>query len=103
MRATDEARLDPTRIWWTFTSSRSCRTRGDQLVTFASGDPAFAGQMKMTWLLAPDTDGTQVTIRCEDVPPGITAEDHAAGLASSLDHLGFRSSPRFSPIKRVIA
>ena len=31
--------------------------------------------------------GTRVDIVAEDVPDGISAEDHAAGLASSLTNL----------------
>ena len=31
--------------------------------------------------------GTRVDIRADDVPAGISAEDHAAGLASSLANL----------------
>jgi uncharacterized protein YndB with AHSA1/START domain len=58
-----------------------------QAVDFVSEDPAFAGTMKMTWELSPHDDGTHVTIRAEDVPAGISAEDHAVGLASSLANL----------------
>lgn len=58
---------------------------------FESEDPAFHGTMTMTWELAETADGTRVEIRAENVPTGISAEDHAAGLASSLaqlaDHL----------------
>lgn len=57
-----------------------------QTVEFESADPAFAGTMVMTWALEPSAGGTRVTITAEDVPPGISAEDHAAGLASSLDN-----------------
>ena len=38
----------------------------------------------MTWELAAVDAGTRVDIRADDVPDGIPAEDHAAGLASSL-------------------
>jgi len=58
-----------------------------QRVAFDSPDPAFAGSMTMTWSLDPVPGGTDVTIRCEDVPPGIDAQDHAKGLSSSLDNL----------------
>jgi uncharacterized protein YndB with AHSA1/START domain len=58
-----------------------------QAVEFVSDDPAFAGTMTMTWELAARQDGTQVTIRAVDVPVGISAKDHAAGLASSLAQL----------------
>ena len=58
-----------------------------QTVEFDSSDPAFAGTMVMTWSLEPSAGGTRVTITAENVPPGISAEDHAAGLASSLENL----------------
>lgn len=58
-----------------------------QTVEFDSADPAFAGTMVMTWSLEPSAGGTLVTIVAENVPPGVSAEDHAAGLASSLDNL----------------
>lgn len=58
-----------------------------QAVDFESDDPAFDGTMTMSWELVETADGTRVEIRAEDVPPGISAEDHAAGLASSLANL----------------
>jgi uncharacterized protein YndB with AHSA1/START domain len=58
-----------------------------QSVDFVSGDPAFAGTMTMTWALSASDSGTRVEIRADDVPAGISAEDHAVGLASSLANL----------------
>lgn len=58
-----------------------------QAVDFVSDDPAFAGTMTMTWELSAAEGGTRVEFRAEDVPVGISAEDHAAGLASSLANL----------------
>jgi uncharacterized protein YndB with AHSA1/START domain len=58
-----------------------------QAVDFVSDDPAFAGTMTMTWELTAVDGGTRVDIRADDVPPGISAADHAAGLASSLANL----------------
>lgn len=58
-----------------------------QMVQFESDDPAFAGEMKMTWDLAPVSGGTRVTITCENVPVGIRKEDHDTGLRASLDNL----------------
>lgn len=58
-----------------------------QVVQFDSDDPAFAGEMKIIWTFTPVAGGTEVAVRCENVPPGISAEDHAAGLASSLENL----------------
>jgi uncharacterized protein YndB with AHSA1/START domain len=57
------------------------------LVTFESEDPAFAGEMRMTWGLAPAPGGTQVTITCKNAPAGIRQEDHDAGLRSTLKNL----------------
>jgi len=56
-------------------------------VTFVSDDPAFAGAMTVTTILAPAPGGTEVTILCEDVPDGIRPGDHQAGMASTLKNL----------------
>ena len=58
-----------------------------QEVEFESDDPAFAGTMILTWSLMAVPGGTDVTIRCEDVPIGIRPEDHEAGLQSTLMNL----------------
>ena len=58
-----------------------------QAVDFVADDPAFAGTMTMTWAVTAVDGGTRVDITAEDVPSGISAEDHAAGLASSLENL----------------
>lgn len=58
-----------------------------EVVTFASDDPAFAGEMTITTSLAPVASGTEVTIACANVPAGISASDHQAGLASTLANL----------------
>jgi uncharacterized protein YndB with AHSA1/START domain len=58
-----------------------------QAVDFVSDEPAYAGTMTMTWEVAKVDAGTRVVIRADDVPDGISAEDHAAGLASSLANL----------------
>ena len=54
---------------------------------FRSDDPAFAGIMQMTWSFEPIPGGTRVTVSAENVPPGISAADHANGLDLSLDNL----------------
>ena len=56
-------------------------------VDFVSDDPAYAGTMIMNWEVSAVDAGTRVSIIAEDVPDGISAEDHAAGLASSLVQL----------------
>jgi uncharacterized protein YndB with AHSA1/START domain len=58
-----------------------------QAVDFVSDDAAYAGTMTMTWQVAAEPDGTRVEIRADDVPVGISAEDHAAGLTASLANL----------------
>ncbi|MGV3760606.1 MAG: SRPBCC domain-containing protein [Actinomycetota bacterium] len=58
-----------------------------QAVDFVSDLPGFAGTMTMTWAVSAENGGTRVAIVAEGVPEGISAEDHAAGLASSLDNL----------------
>jgi len=62
-------------------------SRVSYVVTFVSEDPSFAGSMTMTWDLTAVADGTRVDIEAVDVPDGISAEDHATGMSSSLDNL----------------
>lgn len=54
---------------------------------FDSDDPAFQGEMRMDWHFVPAAGGTLVRIVAANVPPGISAEDHAAGMESSLTQL----------------
>jgi uncharacterized protein YndB with AHSA1/START domain len=58
-----------------------------QAVDFVSDDPSFAGTMTMTWHLRPAGEATHVEIRAENVPVGISPDDHAVGMASSLENL----------------
>ena len=58
-----------------------------QAVDFESEDPAYAGTMTMSWELFAADGGTRVTVTATDVPDGISVEDHAAGLSSSLANL----------------
>lgn len=58
-----------------------------QSVEFESTDAAFAGTMIMSWTFEPAPGGTRVTVTAEAVPPGISQEDHDAGLRSSLENL----------------
>jgi uncharacterized protein YndB with AHSA1/START domain len=58
-----------------------------QAVEFVSDDPGYAGTMTMTWEVTEVSGGTRVDIIADNVPDGIVADDHAAGLASSLLNL----------------
>lgn len=57
------------------------------LVEFESDDSAFAGVMRMSWLLRAKDGGTEVVIVADDVPPGISPHDHEMGMRSSLENL----------------
>lgn len=71
--------------------------RIEQAVTFESDDPSFSGAMRIAWTLEPVDDGTRVTVRCEDVPAGISAEDHQTGLESTLNNLAAYAESIQSP------
>ena len=58
-----------------------------QAINFVSDDPAQAGTMTMTWEVTAVEHGTRVEFRAENVPAGISAADHAAGMSSSLANL----------------
>lgn len=59
----------------------------EQAIDFESEESAFAGTMTMTWTFEPVAEGTLVTIRCDNVPVGIKADDHQVGLQASLRNL----------------
>ncbi|GAK12477.1 SRPBCC domain-containing protein [Geomicrobium sp. JCM 19039] len=58
-----------------------------QIVMFESTDPAYSGEMTQKWLIQSLSEGTKVTVVCEDVPNGIRKEDHQVGLTSTLENL----------------
>lgn len=59
-----------------------------QAAQFESDDASFAGTMTMTWsVTAVSAGSTRVDVRADDVPPGISADDHINGLRSSLTNL----------------
>ena len=59
----------------------------EQGVTFNSDNPDLSGMMKVTWTFLPVPQGTEVTVRCENVPEGVRPDDHEAGLISTLENL----------------
>lgn len=58
-----------------------------QEVVFESDDPSYSGTMTVTWALHPADGGTLVEITADGVPAGISAAEHASGMASSLANL----------------
>jgi uncharacterized protein YndB with AHSA1/START domain len=58
-----------------------------QSVEFESSAPEFAGEMTMTWSFVTVPGGTHVTVTAENVPSGISKEDHDVGMSSSLENL----------------
>lgn len=58
-----------------------------EAVTFASSDASFAGEMTMIVTFEPAADGTEVTIVCNDIPPGIRPEDNETGSRQTLENL----------------
>jgi uncharacterized protein YndB with AHSA1/START domain len=57
------------------------------LTEFESDDPAFAGEMKLTWSFVDVEGGTEVTVLCENIPRGVRPEDNEEGSRSSLEKL----------------
>ena len=57
------------------------------ITEFESPDPAFAGAMTLIWSFADVEGGTEVTVRCENIPHGIRPEDNEEGSRSTLDKL----------------
>ena len=62
-------------------------------VDFESDNPLFAGTMTVKWELTPVSGETLVEISAAGVPDGISAEDHAVGMASSLANLADHLEP----------
>ncbi len=67
-----------------------------QAIDFRSDDPSFRGTMTMTWSVAATDGGTRVDMRADNVPPGISAEDHEEGMTSSLANLAVYMAERGS-------
>jgi uncharacterized protein YndB with AHSA1/START domain len=64
-----------------------------QEVEFESDDPELSGTMLMEWSLRSGSDGVTVEFEARDVPDGVRARDHAAGLTSSLVNLAAYLEP----------
>ena len=58
-----------------------------QSVEFETDDPALQGEMRITWSLADDDEGTALTAIHEDLPPGLSPADNELGWTISLGKL----------------
>lgn len=56
-------------------------------VSFEIKDPGHVIPMVMSWDLIPVDGGIRVRVTAENVPEMVSEQDHAAGLASSLEKL----------------
>ena len=61
-----------------------------EAVTFVTTDPAFFGEMTIVVTFEEVSGGTEVTFLCENLPPGLRAEDNEAGARLSLEQLARR-------------
>src|SRR5438132_3317073 len=67
-----------------------------EAVSFVTADPAFFGEMTMIATFEEVPGGTEVTLAFKNLPPGLRAEDNAAGArpvwsswpAASNDRMG---------------
>jgi len=61
-----------------------------EAVTFDTADPALFGEMTIVWTFEEVPGGTEVTVVCTNLPPGLRAEDNEAGSRLSLEQLARR-------------
>jgi uncharacterized protein YndB with AHSA1/START domain len=61
-----------------------------EAVNFDTIDPAFLGEMTITWTFEEVSAGTEVTVSFKNLPPGLRAEDNEAGSRLSLEQLARR-------------
>jgi uncharacterized protein YndB with AHSA1/START domain len=61
-----------------------------EAVSFVTTDPAFFREMTMTATFEEVSGGTEVTLVCKNLPPGLRAEDNEAGVRLSLAQLARR-------------
>jgi uncharacterized protein YndB with AHSA1/START domain len=58
-----------------------------EAIAFDSRDPKFGGEMTMTTRLVDADGGTQVTVLCQGLPPGIRPADNEEGTRQALQKL----------------
>ncbi|MGE2730137.1 SRPBCC family protein [Mycolicibacterium vaccae] len=65
-----------------------------QATGFDTDDVSLSGTMRMSWSLTAVPGGTRVEFRADNVPEGISAQDHQDGMNSSLTNLARYLSDR---------
>jgi uncharacterized protein YndB with AHSA1/START domain len=58
-----------------------------EAIEFESPDQTFGGEMKVTTSFTDTDQGTEVTVLCEGIPPGVRPEDNEAGTEQALQKL----------------
>lgn len=61
-----------------------------EAVTFDTTDPAFFGEMTIVVTFEERSGGTNVTLLCTNLPPGLRPEDNEVGSRLSLEQLARR-------------
>ena len=61
-----------------------------EAVTFHTTDPSLMGEMMLTATFEEVPGGTDVTLSCTNLPPGLRPEDNEAGTRESLEKLARR-------------
>lgn len=61
-----------------------------EAVNFHTTDPAFLGEMRIEATFEDVPGGTEVTLLCKNLPPGLRPEDNEAGSELSLEQLARR-------------
>jgi uncharacterized protein YndB with AHSA1/START domain len=61
-----------------------------EAVSFVTTDPAYFGEMTLTATFEEVSDGTEVTLVFDNLPPGLRVEDNEAGSRLSLEQLARR-------------
>jgi len=56
-------------------------------ITFETKDPAFAGTMRISVVLAKADKGTELTVTFDNIPSGISPKDNEIGWSMSLKKL----------------
>jgi uncharacterized protein YndB with AHSA1/START domain len=61
-----------------------------EAVSFVTTDPAFFGEMTIIATFEEVSGGTEVTVVCKNLPPGLRAEDNEVGSRLRLEQLARR-------------